>query len=95
MNRPMRLVSKSETTEICSEIGLHKRCFLCDLSGDSLRDFDAISLAGFYPGAQSYLSKGNVPKECLFFAVAARSYALVRAMANHLCESLNRERFWV
>ncbi len=62
MNRPMRLVSKSETTEICSEIGLHKRCFLCDLSGDSLRDFDAISLAGFYPRGAKLFVEGQRPK---------------------------------
>lgn len=62
MNRPMRLVSKSETTEICSEIGLHNRCSLCDLSGDSLRDFDAISLGGFYPRGAKLFVEGQRPK---------------------------------
>lgn len=62
MNRPMRLVSKSETTEICSEIGSHKRCFLCDLSGDPLRDFDAMSLTGFYPRGAKLFVEGQQPK---------------------------------
>jgi len=62
MNRTMRLVSKSDATEICSEIGLHNRCFLCDLSGDSLRDFDAISLAGFYPRGAKLFVEGQRPK---------------------------------
>jgi CRP/FNR family transcriptional regulator len=58
----MRLVSKSETTEICSEIGSHKRCFLCDLSGDPLRDFDAMSLTGFYPRGAKLFVEGQCPK---------------------------------
>jgi CRP/FNR family cyclic AMP-dependent transcriptional regulator len=62
MNRPMRLVSKSETTEICSEICLHSRCFLCGLSGDPLRDFDAISLAGIYPRGAKLFVEGQHPK---------------------------------
>src|SRR5688572_22893205 len=62
MNRPMRLVSKSETTEICSEIGLRNMCSLCDLSGDSLRDFDAISLGGFYPRGAKLFVEGQRPK---------------------------------
>jgi CRP/FNR family transcriptional regulator, cyclic AMP receptor protein len=62
MNRLMRLVSKSETTEICSEIGLHNRCFLCDLSGDSLRDFDTISLTGYYPRGAKLFVEGQHPK---------------------------------
>ena len=62
MNRPMRLVSKLEPTEICSEIGLHNRCFLCDLSGDPLRDFDAISLTGFYPRGAKLFVEGQRPK---------------------------------
>ena len=49
MKRPTRSVGGSETAEICPEIGSHKRCVLCDLSGTPLRDFDAISLTGFYP----------------------------------------------
>jgi CRP/FNR family transcriptional regulator, cyclic AMP receptor protein len=62
MNRPMRLVSKLEPTEICSEIGLRNRCFLCDLSGDPLRDFDAMSLTGFYPRGAKLFVEGQRPK---------------------------------
>lgn len=62
MNRPMRLVSKSETTEICSGVGLHNRCFLCDLSGTSWLDFDAISLTGFYPRGAKLFVEGQSPK---------------------------------
>ena len=62
MNRPMRSVGESETAEICSEIGLHKRCFLCDLSGTPLRDFDAISLTGFYPQGAMLFAEGQRPK---------------------------------
>jgi CRP/FNR family cyclic AMP-dependent transcriptional regulator len=62
MNRPMRLVGKSETAEICSEIGSHNRCFLCDLSGDPLRDFDAISLTGFYPRGAKLFVEGQRSK---------------------------------
>jgi CRP/FNR family transcriptional regulator, cyclic AMP receptor protein len=62
MNRPMCLVSKLEPTEICSEIGLHNRCFLCDLSGDPLRDFDAMSLTGFYPRGAKLFVEGQRPK---------------------------------
>jgi len=62
MNRPMRLVSKLEATEICSEIGLRNKCFLCDFSGDSLHDFDAISLAGFYPRGAKLFVEGQRPR---------------------------------
>ena len=62
MNWPMRLVGESETAEICSEIGSHKRCFLCDLSGTPLRDFDAISLTGFYPQGARLFAEGQRPK---------------------------------
>src|SRR5262245_49130307 len=62
MNRHMSLVSKSGTTEICSELGLHNRCFLCDLSEDPLRDFDAISLTGFYPRGAKLFVEGQRPK---------------------------------
>jgi CRP/FNR family transcriptional regulator len=58
----MRLVSKLETTEICSEIGLHNSCFLCDLSGDPLRDFDSISLTGIYPRGAKLFVEGQRPK---------------------------------
>jgi CRP/FNR family transcriptional regulator, cyclic AMP receptor protein len=59
MNRSMRLVGKSETAEICSEIGAHNRCLLCDLTGESLRDFDAISLTGFYPRGAKLFTEGQ------------------------------------
>ncbi len=62
MNRPMRLVSKSETTEICSAVGLHNRCFLCDLSGGPLQDFDMISLTGLYPRGVKLFVEGQRPK---------------------------------
>jgi CRP/FNR family transcriptional regulator, cyclic AMP receptor protein len=62
MNRPMRSVGESETAEICSEISSHKRCFLCDLSGTPLRDFDAISLTGFYPQGAKLFAEGQRPK---------------------------------
>jgi CRP/FNR family transcriptional regulator, cyclic AMP receptor protein len=62
MNWPMRLVGESETAEICSEIGSHKRCFLCDLSGTPLRDFDAISLTGFYPQGARLFAEGQRAK---------------------------------
>jgi CRP/FNR family transcriptional regulator, cyclic AMP receptor protein len=62
MNRTMRLVGKSEPTEICSEISLHNRCSLCELSGDSLRDFDAISLTGFYPRGAKLFAEGQHPR---------------------------------
>lgn len=62
MNWPMRLVTKSETTEICSEIDLHNRCFLCDLSGDPLQDLDIISLTGFYPRGAKLFAEGQHPK---------------------------------
>ncbi len=62
MNRSMRLVNKSESTENCSEIGLHNRCFLCDLSGDPLRDFDSISLTGTYPRGVKLFVEGQHPK---------------------------------
>jgi CRP/FNR family transcriptional regulator len=62
MNRPMRLVSKSEPAEICAELGFHNRCFLCDLSEGSRRDFDAISLTGFYPRGAKLFAEGQRPK---------------------------------
>jgi CRP/FNR family transcriptional regulator, cyclic AMP receptor protein len=62
MNRTMRLVGKSEMTDICSGIGLHNRCFLCELSGDPLRDFDAISLTGFYPRGAKLFAEGQRPR---------------------------------
>jgi CRP/FNR family cyclic AMP-dependent transcriptional regulator len=62
MNQPIRLVGKSEMTEICYEIGSHKRCFLCDLSGTPLRDFDEISLTGFYPQGAKLFTEGQRPK---------------------------------
>jgi len=58
----MRLVNKSESTENCSEIGLHNRCFLWDLSGDPLRDFDSISLTGTYPRGVKLFVEGQRPK---------------------------------
>jgi CRP/FNR family transcriptional regulator len=58
----MRLVGKSETTEICSEIGLHKMCFLCDLSGEPLHAFDTISLTGFYPRGAKLFVEGQNPR---------------------------------
>jgi CRP/FNR family transcriptional regulator, cyclic AMP receptor protein len=61
MNQHMRLVSKSETTEICSEIDLSNKCFLCDLSGGPLRDFDTISLTGFYPRGAKLFAEGQRP----------------------------------
>jgi len=62
MNGPIRLVSDSETTEICSGIGLRNRCFLCDLSGSSLRDFDTISLTGDYPRGAKLFAEGQRSK---------------------------------
>ncbi|MBO0726342.1 MAG: Crp/Fnr family transcriptional regulator [Blastocatellia bacterium] len=62
MNRPMRLVGKSETTEICSGTGLHNRCFLCNLSGEPLRAFDAISLTGLYPRGVKLFAEGQRPR---------------------------------
>lgn len=62
MNRPIRLVSKSEPAEICAELGFHNRCFLCDLSEGSLRDFDAISLTGIYPRGSKLFAEGQHPK---------------------------------
>jgi CRP/FNR family transcriptional regulator len=59
MNRPMRLIGKSETTDMCSEIGLHGGCFLCGLSGDPLRAFDAISLTGIYPRGAKLFAEGQ------------------------------------
>jgi CRP/FNR family transcriptional regulator, cyclic AMP receptor protein len=41
---------------------LHSRCFLCDLSGDPLRDFDAMSLTGFYPRGAKLFVEGQRPK---------------------------------
>jgi CRP/FNR family transcriptional regulator len=61
MNLPMRSIGKIETTEICSENGSHK-CFLCDFSGTPLRDFDAISLTGFYPQGAKLFSEGQRTK---------------------------------
>src|SRR5215467_6562637 len=62
MNRPMRLVSKLETSEICSAVDLRNRCFLCDLSGGPLCDFDAISLTGFYPRGAKLIVEVQHPK---------------------------------
>src|SRR5215813_10009786 len=62
MNRPMRLVSDSEKTEICSGTGLRNRCFFCDLSGGPLLDFDTISLTGFYPRGAKLFAEGQHPK---------------------------------
>jgi hypothetical protein len=72
MNRPMRLVSKLETTEICSENGLHNRCFLCDLSGDPPRDFDSISLTGIYPRGAKLFVEGQRPKGVFILSAPAR-----------------------
>jgi CRP/FNR family transcriptional regulator len=58
----MRSIGKLETTEICSENGSHNRCFLCDFSGTPLRDFDAISLTGFYPQGAKLFAEGQRPK---------------------------------
>jgi CRP/FNR family transcriptional regulator, cyclic AMP receptor protein len=62
MNRPMGSIDKLETTEICSANDSHSRCFLCDFSGTPLRDFDAISLTGFYPQGAKLFSEGQRPK---------------------------------
>ena len=62
MSYPIRLVSKSEITEICSEIGSSNKCFLCDLSGGPLRDFDTISLTSFYPRGAKLFIEGQRPK---------------------------------
>ena len=62
MSYPIRLVSKSEITEICSEIDLSDKCFLCDLSGGPLRDFDTISLTSFYPRGAKLFIEGQHPK---------------------------------
>jgi CRP/FNR family transcriptional regulator len=58
----MRLVGKSERTEICSEIGLSARCFLCDLSGSSLGDFNTISLTGVFPRGAKLFTEGQRSK---------------------------------
>ncbi len=62
MNRPMRLVDKPETTEICSGVGLHKKCFLCELSKGSLLDFDAIALTSFHPQGAKLFAQGQHPQ---------------------------------
>src|SRR5215468_986021 len=62
MSYPIRLVSKSEITEICSEIGSSNKCFLCDLSRGPLRDFDRISLTGIYPRGAKLFIEGQHPK---------------------------------
>lgn len=62
MSYPIRLVSKSEITEICSEIGSSNKCFLCDPSGCPLRDFDTISLTSFYPRGAKLFIEGQRPK---------------------------------
>jgi CRP/FNR family transcriptional regulator, cyclic AMP receptor protein len=62
MNQAMRSIGKLETTEICSENGSHDKCFLCDFSGTPLRDFDAISLTGFYPQGAKLFAEGQRPK---------------------------------
>jgi CRP/FNR family transcriptional regulator len=76
MNRIMRLVGKSETAEICSEINLHNRCFLCDLSGDSLRDFDTISLTSLYPRGVKLFVEGQHPKG-VFILCSGRAKLLI------------------
>ncbi len=58
----MRLVGKSKTSDICSEVGLHHRCFLCDLSKGSLPDFDAISHTGFHPQGAKLFAQGQHPQ---------------------------------
>ncbi len=62
MNRPMRLVGKSETTEFCSGIGLHNGCFFCDMTGGPQHDFDAISMTGIYPRGAKLFVEGQHPK---------------------------------
>jgi len=55
----MPLASDLEATEICSGSGLRDRCFFCDLSEESLRDFDTISLTGFYPQGAKLFAEGQ------------------------------------
>jgi CRP/FNR family transcriptional regulator, cyclic AMP receptor protein len=62
MRHLIRLVNKSELTEICSDIGLNNKCFLCDLSGGPLRDFDTVSLTSFYPRGAKLFIEGQHPK---------------------------------
>jgi CRP/FNR family transcriptional regulator, cyclic AMP receptor protein len=72
MNRHMRLVSDSKTTKICSGVGLHDRCFFCDLSGESFCDFDTISLTGFYPRGAKLFIEGQ-PAKGVFVLCSGRA----------------------
>jgi CRP/FNR family transcriptional regulator, cyclic AMP receptor protein len=76
MKPPMRLVDKSETTEICSGLELHNRCFLCDLSNGSLPDFSAISLTGFYPRGSRLFAEGQHPHG-VFILCSGRAKLLI------------------
>jgi CRP/FNR family cyclic AMP-dependent transcriptional regulator len=62
MRHLIRLVNKSELTEICSDVGLSNKCLLCDLSGGPLRDLDTISLTSFYPRGAKLFIEGQHPK---------------------------------
>jgi CRP/FNR family transcriptional regulator, cyclic AMP receptor protein len=46
----------------CSVVGLHKRCFLCDLSKRSRRDLDAMSHTGLYPRGAKLFAEGQHPQ---------------------------------
>src|SRR5262245_57072373 len=93
MNRPMRLVGKSETTEICSEIGLHKMCFLCDLSGDPLHDFDAISLTGFYPRSAKLFVEGQNPKGVYILCSGRAKVSIGASKSSSLLRRAHPGRF--
>jgi CRP/FNR family transcriptional regulator, cyclic AMP receptor protein len=76
MNRLMRLIDKPETTEICSVVGLHNRCFLCDLSEGPLPDCDAVSLTGFYPRGSRLFGEGQHPQG-VFILCSGRAKLLI------------------
>jgi CRP/FNR family transcriptional regulator, cyclic AMP receptor protein len=83
MKPPMRLVDKSETTEICSGLELHNRCFLCDLSNGSLPDFSAISLTGFYPRGSRLFAEGQHPHG-VFILCSGRAKLLIDSSSGRV-----------
>jgi CRP/FNR family transcriptional regulator len=51
---------------------LRDRCHFCDLSEESLRDFDAISLTGFYPRGAKLFIEGQ-PAKGVFILCSGRA----------------------
>lgn len=79
MNQHMRLVSNLARPEPCSGEGISCRCFLSDLSAESLRNFKTISLTGFYPRGAKLFAEGEQPRG-VFIVCSGRVKLLISSI---------------